>query len=43
MEAATIVKGFTEELVSELTMESPGHKQLNSEVSFYTQLLGTRN
>lgn len=30
MEAATIVKGLLEELNSELTMESPGHKQLTS-------------
>lgn len=30
MEAATIVKGLMEELNSELTMESPGHKRLTS-------------
>lgn len=30
MEAATIVKGLMEELNSELTMMSPGHKLLSS-------------
>lgn len=28
MEAATVVKGLMEELNSDLTMESPGHRRL---------------